>query len=133
MFRVKTAMSDGTPIHLVKGPICFSDIEDARQFLLANIDVSDDCSHEVRLDVDYVPSMSTPGLAAFNATATDIRCKGGNGNHVHREIFKIEFFNGFDTQGLQSDSTVVRGMGCDGRDKNCNGVIDNCKCHTAEW
>ena len=132
LLRVETDMIDGTPNHLVKGPICFSDIEEARQFLLANIHVSDDCSHEVRLDVDYVPSISSDSLKSFNATATDERCEGGNGNHVHQEIFRIDFFNGFDTQGLQSDNTIVRGMGCDGRDQNCNGVIDDCKSHTAE-
>ena len=61
----------------------------------SNIDVSDDCSHEVCLDVDYLPGMSNDILESFNATATDERYEGegGNGNHVHPKIFGIGFFS----------------------------------------
>ena len=131
LIKVETVLDSGEPgspsVNLLKGPICFNATEKAREFLLANIAVSDDCSKVVRLEVEYLDESSDSGLASFLATATDERCKGGQGNHVHSEIFQIEIFNGYDTQGLLADNTVVRGMGCDGRDQNCNGIIDDCE------
>ena len=106
------------------GPTCFDTVTRAREFLLANIAVSDDCSSEVRLDVEHDAGMSKPGLLSFNVTATDVRCEGnpGIGVHSHMEIFQIKKFDGYKTQGvsgLSPDDTIARGMGCDRADQNC--------------
>jgi len=94
------------------GPICFDAMERARSFLLANIAVSDDCSSKVRLDVEHDASMSRPGLLLFKATATDERCEGdtGVGIHSNLEMFEVELFDGWATQGLLRDRTVVKGL-----------------------
>merc|ERR1719310_1999082 len=45
------------------------------------------------------------------------------------EIFQVEKFDGYETQGvsgLSPDDTIVRGMGCDRADQNCNGIVDDC-------
>ena len=125
VLKVETDLSGDIALHTLHG-VCFHTIDNARSFLLANIDVSDDCSRDVRLDVVH-ESMANAGLALFKATATDERCEGGNGIHDYTEYFHVEIFNGYETQGLLSDNTIVRGMGCDRADQNCDGIIDDCK------
>ena len=127
VLKVDTELTgEYAPLHTLMYPTCFHEVENARLFLQANIDVSDDCSRDVRLDV-VLQTMTNDGLAMFKATATDERCDGGNGIHSYSEYFHVEIFNGYDTQGLLSDDTIVRGMGCDRADQNCNGIIDDCK------
>eukprot|EP00957_Ditylum_brightwellii_P157970 12024088-Ditylum_brightwellii.AAC.1 len=126
LIKIETRTNpQGVKVHLMKDT-CFENKDTAQDFLLANIIVSDDCAEKVDLDIEYLLEMSNTGLAAFRATATDKRCEGGNGEHIHREIFEVEIFDGFDTQGLLPDSTIVRGMGCDRKDQNCNGIVDDC-------
>ena len=90
----------------------FKSTSNARQLLLANIEVFDDCLPEVFFIVEYNETLSIPKLAFFLVITTDEQREGENGNHVCSEIFKGEIFDGYDTQKLLSDNTVARGMEC---------------------
>ena len=118
--------SDGELTHILRD-VCFDTVARANAFLYANMAVEDDCAKDVRLDVVYMQNASLPGRATFRATATDERCEGMGGDHSHSELFQVEIFENYTTLGLYDDDTIVQGMACDGRDQNCNGIIDDCK------
>eukprot|EP00957_Ditylum_brightwellii_P084842 6451134-Ditylum_brightwellii.AAC.1 len=92
------------PTYVMKG-ICFNSTDTARNFILANLNASDDCSTTVTLAVDLVPELSDSGTAAFKATANDMCGSGVGGNMVHLEMFVVEMLDGFDMQGLLSDDS----------------------------
>eukprot|EP00957_Ditylum_brightwellii_P117070 8929869-Ditylum_brightwellii.AAC.1 len=90
------------PTHVMKG-ICFNSTDTARDFLLANLNVSDCCSTTVTLVVDLVPELSDSGTAAFKATANDTCCSGVGGNMVHLEMYTDDCTKQVDNDVSTSD------------------------------
>jgi hypothetical protein len=101
--------------------IPFSTVEEARVFIDAYLEVTDDCA--AALDINIIDE----GYGTFVVTASDPRCvdeEGGSPTSNKTFLLEVEDETcPFGRWGL--NETVLR-QGCDGIDQNCDHVIDEC-------